>query len=483
MTWSTAVDVAWALYLAYVAIVGVFLVLENRTPQSTFAWLFLMVLAPGFGPVIYLLVGRGADAFSHRPALRRKLGRTGLARELAEVHEAQEEVRSELSDSDIDIYRRLPQLLWTSTEAPLTMGNDVRILQNAQEKYPQLLEDLRRARRVIHMEYYEWADDALTREVLEILRERVRAGVVVRALYDPVGSFSMLTNAYIREIRAAGVQFHPYSPLWQLHTISYRNHRKLVIIDSEIGYTGGLNLTDKHLTGPEGFTGWRDTHVRVEGDTVATLNWTFALQWFNTTGELLLDSDLYRRGRRPGHVPVQVVNSGPDSQFRVIRQQYLAMISMARDHVYIQSPFCVLDESVMQVLCAVAMAGVRVWVMLAPRGGEGPLAYRASMTYARDLARAGVRVLLYQGAYFHPKTIAVDSVVCSIGSANMDVRSFTINYETNLVIYDREVTKRLESAFVADIRHCEVFSAEAYQRLPVMHRFGDSVMRLFSPLL
>ena len=469
--------------MSYLAAATVFLVLENRSPQSTFAWLFLMVLAPGVGPVVYFLFGRGSNAFSHRKALRRQLGRSGLSKELAAVRDAQAEVRDALSESEIEIYRRLPQLLWNSTEAPVTMGNEVEILQNASEKYPRLLEDLRRARHLVHMEYYEWADDALTREVLEILRERVRAGVTVRALYDPVGSFSMLTRGYVRELRAAGVQVHPYSPIWRLHTISYRNHRKLVIIDSEIGYTGGLNLTDKHLTGPEGFSGWRDTHVRVCGDAVATLQYTFALQWFNTTGELLGDPALYPRGRRPGTVPIQVVNSGPDSQYSVIRQQYLAMISMARDHVYLQSPFCVLDESVLQVLCATAMSGVRVWVMIAPRGGEGPLAYRAGMTYARDLAKAGVRVLLYQGAYFHCKTIAVDSVACSIGSANMDIRSFTINYETNLVIYDREVTRKIETAFLADIRHSEPFSAEIYQRLPAYRRFVDSSMRLFSPLL
>ncbi len=476
-------ELSWALYVVYLAAVTVFLVLENRSPQSTFAWLFLMVLAPGVGPFVYFLFGRGPDAFSHRKALRRQLARTGLAREIEQVRDAQEEARRELSLSDIEIYRRLPQLLWTSTEAPLTMGNDLVVLQNASEKYPRLLEDLRQARHLIHLEYYEWADDELGREVLQILRERVAAGVLVRALYDPVGSFSMLTRGYVRDLRAAGVLVHPYSPLWRLHTISYRNHRKLAIIDSEVGYTGGLNLTSKHVTGPEGFSGWRDTHARVTGDAVAMLQWTFALQWFNTTGELLSDSALYPRGRRPGHVPVQVVNSGPDSRYRVIQQQYIAMISMARDHVYLQSPFCVLDESVLHVLCASAMSGVRVWVMIAPRGGEGPLAYRASMTYAYDLARAGVRVLLYQGAYFHCKTIAVDSVVCSVGLANMDIRSFTINYETNLVIYDRETTRRLESAFLADIRRCVPFNADAYMRLPGYKRLADSTMRLLSPLL
>jgi cardiolipin synthase len=473
----------WVLYGLYFTVATVFLVLENRSPQSTFAWLFLMVLAPGAGPVIYLLVGRGANAFGHRKALRRQLARTGLAHELSLVRDAQEASQHELATSDIEIYRRLPRLLWNSTEAPLTMANELIVLQNAAEKYPRLLADLRRARRLIHLEYYEWADDILTREVLEILRERVAAGVTVRALYDPVGSFWMLTRGYLGALREAGVQVHPYSRFWQLHTISYRNHRKLAIIDGEIGYAGGLNLTDKHLTGPRGFSGWRDTHARVSGDAVAMLQATFALQWFNTTGELLGDSELYPRGRNPGQVPIQVVNSGPDSQFSVIRQQYIAMISMARDHVYLQSPFCVLDDSVLQVLYAAAMSGVRVWLMIAPRGAEGQLAYRAGMTYARDLARAGVRVLLYQGAYFHCKTIAVDSVVCSIGSANMDIRSFTINYETNLVIYDRETTRQLESAFLADIRQCEPFHADAYMRLPGYRRLGDSVMRLFSPVL
>jgi len=476
-------ELSWSVLAVYVTVATAFLVLENRTPQSTFAWLFLMVLLPGIGPVVYVMFGRGSEAFSHRHALRRQLARTGLRREIAALRDAQHDVRETLADSENDIYRRLPQLLWASTEAPLTLGNTVEILQNASQKYPRLLEELRRATRVIHMEYYEWADDRLTREVLEILTERIAAGVVVRALYDPVGSWSHLTWDYVRAMRAAGVQMHPYSPTWRLHTISYRNHRKIVIIDAAIGYAGGLNLTDKHLTGPEGFTGWRDTHARVTGDVVAVLQWTFALQWFNTTGELLADAELYPRGSQPGNVPIQLVNSGPDSQYRVIRQQYLAMIAMARDHVYIQSPFCVLDESVLQVLCASAMSGVRVWVMIAPRGGEGPLAYRAGMTYARDLSRAGVRVLLYKGAYFHPKTIAVDSVVCSIGSANMDIRSFTINYETNLVIYDRVVTRQLESAFLADIRQCQPFTAESYARLPLYKRFGDSMMRLVSPLL
>jgi cardiolipin synthase len=271
--------------------------------------------------------------------------------------------------------------------------------------------------------------------------------------------------------------------VWNLHTISYRNHRKIAVIDGRIGYAGGLNLTEKHLTGPKGFNGWRDTHVRLEGDAVAVLQSVFATQWLNATGEALADPGFYPGLDRRGQVFVQVVSSGPDSQFRTIRQLYIAMIALAKEHVYIQSPFCVLDESLAEVLKAAALSGVDVRLMIAPAGAEGQLAYRAGMTYARDLARAGVTVLLYKGAYFHAKTIAVDSCACSIGSANMDVRSFAINYETNLVFYDGRVTRELEDDFLADVRRCETFSAERYDQRPFHARLGDSVMRLFSPLL
>jgi cardiolipin synthase len=265
----------------------------------------------------------------------------------------------------------------------------------------------------------------------------------------------MLKREHVDQLRHAGVQMQPFSSVYQLHTLSYRSHRKLAILDGRVGYSGGLNMTEKHLTGPKGFTGWRDTHARVTGEVVTVLQSVFATMWMNATGENLFDERHFPAiEATDSGVPVQVVSAGPDSRWETIRQAYLAMIALARHHVYLQSPFLILDTSVAEAMTTAALAGVDVRVMIAPGGGELSPAYRAGMTYAADMARAGVQVLLYRGAYFHSKTICVDSRICSIGSANIDIRSFSINYETNLVVYDEAVTRELEADFLADLEHC-----------------------------
>ena len=277
---------------------------------------------------------------------------------------------------------------------------------------------------------------------------------------------------------------YPFSSLFQLHTLSYRSHRKIAVLDGLVGYSGGLNMTEKHLTGPAGFTGWRDTHARVSGPAVRMLQAVFATMWQNRTGENLFEDRHFPEVTEThGRVAIQVLSSGPDSQWEAVRQSYLTMIALARRHLYLQSPFLILDVSVAEAMKTAALAGLDVKLMIAPRGGEFSPAYRAGMTYAAEMARAGVQVLLYQGAYFHAKTVCVDSTLCSIGSANMDIRSFSINYETNLVIYDPEITCELEADFNADVQHCTAFSLSEYEGRTRLARFIDSSMRLCSPLL
>jgi cardiolipin synthase len=206
--------------------------------------------------------------------------------------------------------------------------------------------------------------------------------------------------------------------------------------------------------------------------------------WHNTTGENLFDRSFFPEAVRIGDgVPIQVVSAGPDSRWEAIRQSYLAMIALAQHHVYLQSPFLILDTSVAEAMKTAALAGLDVRVMIAPGGAEFSPAYRAGLTYAADMARAGVQVLLYRGAYFHAKTVCVDSILCSIGSANMDIRSFSINYETNLVIYDERATRELEEDFLTDLERCSVFTAAEYESRTRGARFVDSTLRLCSPLL
>jgi cardiolipin synthase A/B len=479
--WSTVMAFAVG---GYAIAVAVFLIRENRTPQSTFAWLLLLLAFPFGGLIIYVLFGRNRHAFSRKRSLTKLFEGTALADRAAAVVRDQP-ARLEGFSRQHPEGARLASMLWATAQSPLTFGNQVEILQDATEKYPRLLSDLREATQSIHLLYYEWASDAFTAEVAEVLAQRAAAGVRVRVLYDPLGSLTMLSRRYVRNVRARGVDMFPFAPLYLLHTLSYRNHRKIAVIDGRIGYSGGLNMTEKHLTGPTGFTGWRDTHARVTGEAVPILQTVFATVWQNTTGENLFESANYPPSVPPpdGGVPIQVVSAGPDSRWEAIRQSYLAMIALARHHIYMQSPFLILDTSVAEAMKTAALSGLDVRVMIAPSGAELSPAYRAGLTYAADMAAAGVRVLTYQGAYFHSKTVCVDSRVCSIGSANMDIRSFSINYETNLVIYDEAVTRELEGDFLDDLAHCTVFTVEEYERRGRTARFIDSTLRLCAPLL
>ena len=483
-----SIDVPWMLVLsvlvgAYAVSVGTFLLLENRSPQSTFAWLFLFLAFPIGGLVIYALFGRSRHAFSGERNLRKLLEGTTLADRAAALMAEQPAKLAALADVYGE-YARLAGMLWASARSPLTLGNEIEILQDAREKYPRLMADMRAASQSIHLLYYEWASDAFTDDVAELLALKVSQGVEVRIIYDPVGSFTMLSGRYVRALRRKGVKMCPFSPLYNLHTLSYRNHRKIAVLDGRIGYSGGLNMTEIHITGPKGFAGWRDTHARVTGEAVPILQSVFATMWHNTAGENLFDERYFPEAQPADRgVPIQVVSAGPDSRWEAIRQSYLAMIALAHRHVYLQSPFLILDTSVAEAMKTAALAGLDVRVMIAPRGAEFSPAYRAGLTYAADMARAGVQVLLYQGAYFHSKTVCVDSAICSIGSANIDIRSFSINYEANLVIYDEAVTRELEADFKTDLDHCVPFSASEYEQRKAASRLLDSTLRLCSPLL
>jgi cardiolipin synthase len=474
-----------AAFAAYVLAAGVFIVAENRRPQATFAWVLLFVVLPGLGLLIYVLFGRELRDFGAIPRLVHH-DLDGGPEPLRALLRTQDETLSELAE------RRGPQgrvarLVRHNGHSALTAENRVEILQDADGFYPRLFEDLRAATRSIHLQFFVFAADAVGREIADILAAKADEGVEVRILYDPVGSIFRMGPRYRRRLKRHGIRIAPYAPLYRLHTISYRNHRKIAVVDNMIGYTGGLNIGAEHRDGGGKFAAWRDTQVRFVGTAAVVLQAVFAVDWKNAVGE-----DLFHAKHFPhvpddtseDDIPVQITVSGPDSRWRAIRQLYFAMIVSARRHVYIQSAFFVLDETIGEALKAAALSGVDVRVMLGDVGYGLGFAYWAGNTYIADVAGSGVRFFLYRrDRYFHPKTISIDSEICSIGSANMDIRSFSINYELNAVIYDAALARELEAAFLRDCDDCEPFSAEAYRRSRSLKRFRDSAARLLSPLL
>ena len=472
----------------YVVIVLMIILLDNRTPQSAFAWLFLMLGFPVIGLLIYIFFGRGYKAFSDETKLARIGGLStphGLI--IQPLMDAKNEYAEKIRLEKPNSYRsKLVYLLTHNSPSMLTGYNRVEILQDVKEKYAGLLEDIRSAHSSIHLLYYIWNEDPFTIELKNALIERAKAGIKVRALADDSGF--TVSQPYLQELRDAGVQIFPYRVFKRFstfHTLNYRCHRKIAVIDGEIGYVGGMNLDKEQLPGNNRLEFWRDTHLRLVGEAVLALQASFATTWFNATKENLADQ-IYFSKVKPDSLPftpIHITQGGPDSQWEAIRQLYFSMIVNATTKVQIQSPFFIPDENLLEAIKAAALSGVEVEIMCSMHGTDLEIPHRAAYTYYADVARAGAKIYLYREGYFHCKTINIDSQVCAIGTANFDIRSFYLNYEIMAVIYDEEKARKLAEDFQKDIQKCDRFSLEDYQNAPLWRRLLDGLLRLASPLL
>jgi cardiolipin synthase len=479
------VAILTTLLAIYAFIMGVFLISENRTPQATLAWMLAFIFAPGIGVIAYLFFGRDRKAFSKQSELVRQNFRANAMPLLSPLLSRQDAELDRL-ESDSVSRRKLSMLVRRNSHSALTTRNRVKIQQDAVQFYPSLIEDLKAARHSIHLQYFIWAVDPFTDELRQILVDKVKSGVEVRLLYDPIGSQAQVGRRYVKEMLAAGIHMAPTSPLYQLHTIGYRNHRKITVIDGSIGYTGGMNIGQEHLGGGVGFDSWRDTQVRLVGDSANILQAVFMVDWYNAVGENLFHAKYFPADAidpAAGEIPVQILTSGPDSQWAAIRQLYSFMIVSAQRHVRMQSPFFVPDATIAEALRTAALSGIDVQVMVSARPSGNRLPDWAGNTFIEDIVSAGVRVFQYEKGYLHAKTISIDSEICSIGSANIDIRSFSINYELNAVFYSRQLARELESDFERDLDYCSEFDPEVYRKRGISIRFRDSVARLLSPLL
>ena len=361
--WGSRMHSIWTILLTalgiYALITGVFLVAENRRPEATFAWLLAFIFLPVIGLLAYLFFGRSRKAFSKRETLWRQ-NIEPVARPLLQSLLSRQEADIAKLENKSASHRKLMCLVRRNSHSLLTTRNQVNIQQDAAEFYPTLIEDMKAARHSIHHQYFIWRSDELTEKLNDILVSKVKEGVKVRILYDPLGSQNM-RRKYRKQLRDAGVNIEPSSPAWQLHTLSYRNHRKITVVDGAIGYTGGMNIGQEHIDGGKGFTLWRDTQVRFVGETAAALQAVFMVDWYNAVGENLFAPAYFPpEAVEPeiGDVSVQILTSGPDSRWAAIRQLYSNMIVTAEEHVYLQSPYFILDASIAEALRSAAMSGV-----------------------------------------------------------------------------------------------------------------------------
>lgn len=484
MSWlQIGIYVLIALYVFTVASVVFNVILENRNPVRTLAWIIVLVTVPLIGFLFYLYFG-----VNYRKIKMFSMKGLGDMKWLQYMSEDQKQwiKKSEfLQKKESAEVRKLMTLLLNNSKALLTRFNRIQVLHNGEETFQALFQALEDARKFIHLEYYIIAEGRLTARLKDILLRKAREGVEIRIIYDDVGSWS-LSKEFIREVRKAGIQIYPFLPVRFHHLANkanYRNHRKIAVIDGKTGFVGGLNIADRYVDGLPDIGIWRDTHLKVEGEAVTSLQVVFLIDWYFVRQELLLNKNEYLPYiQADNHVLVQTVASGPDSDWASIQQTYFTLINMAKRYVFISTPYFMPGETTLNSLKTAAMSGVDVRLLL-PHKSDSRLTHWCTRSYVQELLEAGVKIYWYQKGINHSKVIIVDGQVASVGTANVDLRSFEQNFEVSLIIYDREVVKELATDFIKDLQESTNEVIQKWKFRSKKEQLCESVARLFAPLL
>lgn len=456
---------------------------ERKNPTSTIAWVLVLLFLPFGGFVAYAMFGSGFHINKkkrydikrisdnmYRQILSRYIGNGGTC----SLEAAQP-------------YGRMIRYLENDGEHYFTENNQARIYTDGATMFEDMKEDMRKAQKHINLLYYIFRNDTLGKEVVSILTERARNGVEVRIIYDSLGSF-LSGERMFKELRKAGGKIVPFSPLFYSLSshirLNYRNHRKITVIDGVVGYVGGMNIGDEYLGMDKKLHPWRDTHLRLVGPSVSFLQERFLMDWMSVMEKEMPPEQLQGLLPQPlahGGLGVQIVSSGPDTTVSSIKSGLLECLYTARKNLYIQTPYFIPDDSFCDALRIAARAGVDVRLMI-PSIGDNFFVHCATLSYARQILDAGVKVYAYNG-FLHAKTIVFDSEVVSIGTANLDNRSFALNFEINAFVYDRDFALECERIFLEDQRLCDPMYESWFSSRHVALRGVYSACRLFAPLM
>ncbi len=400
--------------------------------------------------------------------------------------EAIEDTSFDFRLEDASDYKELIIMHLNNNHAVLTQDNKVDIFVDGRKKFDALLDDIAHAKNHIHIQYYILRLDNLGKEIYQALVAKAKQGVQVRILYDDAGS-RFLRKSQFKELIELGGEVEAFFPsIFPLINprMNYRNHRKIVVIDGRIGYIGGFNVGDEYLGKKKKFGYWRDTHLRIEGSSVHPLQTRFILDWNQASEDHDIEyADVYFPAIPiKGTVGLQIVSSGPDSEWEQIKNGYLKLIMMAKKYIYIQTPYFIPDASFMDTLRIACLSGIDVRIMI-PNKPDHIFVYWATYSYVGELMKAGAKVYIYQNGFLHTKMIVIDDEASTVGTANIDIRSFKLNFEVNAFIYDRETSHQLALTFEEDIKLSSEFTLELYEQRSLWIKFKESISRLLSPIL
>lgn len=457
---------------------------ERRSPKSVWAWLLLLYFLPIAGFFLYLLLGMDM----HKRKIFQVKEVEDSIQEAVRLQESNlKAMEQEQPDKELANYTDLVLYNLKTAGAMLTRDNDITLFTDGNILYDRILEDLEKAKWFIHMEYYIIKADVLFERILRVLERKVAEGVEVRILYDAMGCRSV-SSSFWKMLSGKGIKTAEFFPalFGRFHfRMNYRNHRKILIVDNEASYVGGFNIGREYVDLDERFAHWRDTHLRISGAACLSLQLRFLLDWNYAAGVNLFGIPKYYTevayGKRD-FCKTQIIASGPDHTRQVIRDNYLTLIHKARKSIYIQTPYFIPDESVFEALRIAAGSGIEVNIMI-PCKPDHLFVYWATYSYIGELVMAGANCYTYNHGFLHAKGMIVDGKVFCYGTANLDIRSFALNFEVNAVVFDERKAREMEELFMEDLLHCSRISRDEYaSRRPVI-RLKEQICRLLSPLL
>ena len=478
ITWQSLYVVALGIYWASVAIT---VITDDREPTSTLAWLLVLIAFPVVGLVFYYFFGRN---------WRKRLAKDPWTAEVAALAEPiMGRIRAEHAHHHAHAvqwtlergYEDIPRIIRNTQGTTVLPAYDVEILVDGAAKFPRLLHDLAAARETIDMQYFIWKRDELSARVVEVLHDRLRAGVEVRILNDWIGNI-FYPKDELQALAAAGARVE--QDLTKLRQVNYRSHRKIVVVDGVIGYTGGINIAQEYIDGGSRFPSWRDTHVRFTGPAVADLQALFATRWHRKTGENLFDDRFFPAAYPEVGRPTltQTVSDGIDVPWQPAQRAHIVSFAAARERLWIQSPYLVPTPDIYSALIGAALSGVDVRFMMTGMPDK-KIAYWAAETFFEQLLDAGVKIYRYRAGFMHAKTMTIDGQIAVIGTMNLDIRSLALHQELMCWFYDPQLAEEHERIFLDDITRCEQVTHEMIDGWSAWRHLRNATARLASNLL
>ncbi|GGW32313.1 cardiolipin synthase [Arenibacter certesii] len=478
--WKILLGINYLLVILF----SVFIVLKNRNPVKTFSYIFVLAVLPFVGLLVYYFFGQ--DYRKDKIFDKKYILDDDRLRKWKNKISLNEEEREDLEDLFGKGIFKVYRLLRNNERAVLTFDNEVRILINGEEKFKQLRKDLSNAKHHIHLEYFVLFDNNLGSEIIDILCKKAQEGVIVRLIYDDVGSSISSQNK--RKLTKSGVQHFAFLPVLFSNSTSklnYRDHRKIVVVDGEIGYVGGINLDQKYDNSFDNPLYWRDTHLRIMGGAVGALQSSFMLSWnFVSKEDQEIEEILLPKQKASVNEPVaiQIAASGPDSDWANIMEAIFCMINSAQDRVLITTPYFMPNAPILTALTTAARSGVEVKIIIPYQSDSWPAQY-ATDSYIEECLLSGIKIYRYSKGFVHAKTLVIDDMFSSIGTANMDYRSFSMNFEINAMLYNKDVNQQMVDQFNVDLEDCEEVTLDRWENRGIKRKLKESFSRLLAPLL